>query len=130
MKFLPNDTTATPEEVVTAWDKGETVWSIEMGGIGPGYEQAIQVLVIELLRDHLGKPLPDEKDFEKWGKATISRINEDCYGFSGAQVGAAKTIAWRIFRDGYGPTLRSAPKDRLIQVSAIWPRAGRRKENS
>ncbi len=28
------------KEAVEIWDKGGTLWSIEMGGLGPGYEQA------------------------------------------------------------------------------------------
>ena len=40
----------TAAELVAAWDRGDLVPTIEMGGLGPGYEQAIQVLMIELLR--------------------------------------------------------------------------------
>ena len=37
-------------EWLRRWDAGEGVWSIEMGGIGPGYEQCIQITAAEILR--------------------------------------------------------------------------------
>ena len=46
----------TAAEMVETWDTGELVWSISMGGLGPGYEQAIQVLAIELMRDLVADP--------------------------------------------------------------------------
>ncbi len=119
------DTPTTPAEVVQLWDRGETLWSVEMGGIGPGYEQAIQVLIVELLRDHGGEPLPADDD-HRWGDDTVSRTNKQCGGYSGAQVGAAKSIAYRIIRDGYQEFLRAAREqvpDRMIQISNVWPKA-------
>src|SRR3990172_3354015 len=32
------------------WDEGRGVWSIEMGGLGPGYEQCIHITCAEILR--------------------------------------------------------------------------------
>jgi hypothetical protein len=115
-------------DVIAAWDKGESIWAVEMGGLGPGYEQAIQVLIVELLRDQVGKTLPKPKtpEAETWGDETVSRIDKQCYGFSGAQVGAAKSVAYRMLRDGYHQTIdsmREHDKDRLIQVSNRWPAA-------
>lgn len=115
------------------WDAGEAVWSVEMGGLGPSYEQAIQVLIIELIRDNLGKPLPVEKPTPKelergvlpwteWGNPTVHRINEVCRGFSGAQVGAAKSVAFRILRDGWEKAIKSAPEERRIQIDNWFPK--------
>lgn len=115
-----NETTSI-DDVLAEWDRGGIVWSVEMGGLGPGYEQAIQVLAIELLRDMKAQPLPLGDTFGDWGDATVSRINSQCLGFSGAQVGAAKSIAYRIIRDGYHAALQSAPDDRRIQISNCWP---------
>lgn len=47
-------------EQLRRWDSGDPIWTIEMGGMGPGYEQAIQVLAIEIVRDEINKPLPTE----------------------------------------------------------------------
>ena len=113
----------TAKDALARWDKGESVFSIEMGGLGPSYEQAIQILIFELIRDNAEKPLPEPKsaDAETWGDATVSRIDEDCGGFSGAQVGAARSVAYRAIRDGWEKMLESAPQDRRIQVSKSFP---------
>jgi hypothetical protein len=116
----------TAAEALAAWDRGEIVSSVEMGGIGPGYEQAIQVLTFELVRDYLGKPLPtDDAGWDTWGDDTVHRVNEwpGC-GFSGAQVGAAKHLALRFLCDGHAATLdtmRAHDKDRLTLVTKTWP---------
>jgi len=121
----------TAAEQLSRWDAGHAVWSIEMGGLGPGYEQAIQVLAIEIIRDEISNPLPVD-EFGNWGDATVSRIDTKdesgkfrCGGFSGAQVGAAKQIAYRFIKDGPAKSLASLTgenESRKIQVSNFWPR--------
>jgi hypothetical protein len=117
----------TVQDVLAAWDSGDSVWSVEMGGLGPGYEQAIQVGVIELLRDNVGKPLPkrdDRDEWRKWGDETIKRIDHTVGGFSGAQWGAARNVAYRMLRDGPKACIDSVPDpDRKILVSRTWPHA-------
>jgi hypothetical protein len=113
-------------EQLANWDKGESIWSIEMGGLGPGYEQAIQILAIEIVRDEIGNPLP-EKLPRDWGDQTVSRIDQpengsySCGGFSGAQVGAAKNLAYSWLKNGPSKTLEQVEVDRHIQVSKFWP---------
>jgi len=112
-----------PETAIDAlqrWDAGETVFTVEMGGLGPSYEQAIQVLVFELLRDLAQKPLP-KKPKPDWGNSTVTRIDKKMGGYSGAMVGAAKSLAYRAIRDGWKKMLESAPQDRLIQVRRDFP---------
>ena len=53
--MLPSDI-ATVKDLLDTWDSGSTIWSVEMGGIGPGYEQAIQVLMVELCRRREAAP--------------------------------------------------------------------------
>ena len=114
----------TVDDALAAWDAGDIIFTVEMGGLGPGYEQAIQVLVMELLRDMRGKPLPTTNDEAwKWGDPVVNRLDA-LHGFSGAQVGAAKSLAIRMLRDGYAQTLDSAKSHdpaRLIQVSGKFP---------
>ena len=88
-------------EQLRRWDAGDTIWTIEMGGLGPGYEQAIQVLAIEIVRDEIDKPLPDKAD-SNWADATWRRLcnPELCGGFSGAQIGAARYLAWNWLKIG------------------------------
>ena len=121
-----------PETVADAlkkWDAGETVFSVEMGGMGPGYEMAIQGLVFELLRKwsertipKLGTDISDElrATLHAEADAIVHECNDMPWGgFSGAQVGAAKSLAICILRrDSYRSALREKDvEDRLIQVS-------------
>jgi len=115
-------------EQLRRWDAGDTIWTIEMGGIGPGYEQAIQLLAIEIVRDEIDKPIPPAPPSE-WGNETVSRLErmKTCGGFSGAQVGAAKFLSWKWFV--VGPAALCAEfsgtnGDRKIQASKRWPRVG------
>ena len=125
---------ATAREYVERWDKGDSVWTFEMGGLGPGYEQAIQVLVVELCRDNLDRPLPDKGDeaWRAWGDDTVMRINKDVGGFSGAQVGAAISLAVKYLTEGPRTFFARAKAEggeeasaRMIQVSNAWPRVER-----
>lgn len=115
-------------EQLRRWDGGGSIWSIEMGGLGPGYEQAIQVLAIEIVRDNIGNPLP-EKSLQGWADATVRRCDAKrpdgkyaCGGFSGAQAGAAKSLAYLWLTIGPA-ALHEKPEvqDRKIQVSNFWP---------
>lgn len=127
-EFSPADTAA---EQLRRWDAGKTIWSIEMGGFGPGYEQAIQLLAIEIVRDNLGKPLPSQRhDLSRgWGDDTAKRIDKQqpdgsfsCGGFSGAQFGAARWLAYQWLAVGPAAVLEAHESSRHIQVSSFWPR--------
>ncbi len=37
-------------EWLRRWDAGETVWTVSLGGLGPEYEQCIQITGAEILR--------------------------------------------------------------------------------
>lgn len=124
--------TMTANEAVAAWDANQSLWSIECGGLGPGYEQCIQIMAIEILREALNvedatdKPL-DEKVFQELVDVTIRKHRETLCGPSGAQVGAATNIAFRAYTVGWGAMLKTAKdqpgfdQDRFIQVSNKWP---------
>ena len=119
-------------EALKAWDSGEITWTIEMGGIGPGYEQVIQVMMFEFLRYMLENLIDKERldsDKEYWPKyreqmegelfakdSICSKINP-----SGAQVGAAQSLASGFAIKGYQPTLDSVDRDRRILVSKNFP---------
>lgn len=119
----------TAREALRRWDAGQSVFTVEMGGLGPGYEQAIQILVFEIIREHIGqhKPLPKPgTSANGWMDSCAHRVSETAGGFSGAQVGAAKNLAYYYLKDGYAKTLESfkeKDKDRTIQVSNFWPKA-------
>lgn len=105
-------------ESLRAWDSGEIVWTVEMGGLGPGYEQAIQVLVIELLREGA----TDDAAIDR----ALARIrgDEPSSGYSGGQVGAACGLAARVLQIGWTAAFTEvADPERKIMVSRQFPRA-------
>ena len=120
---------ADAADYVRLWDEQGHVWSIEMGGLGPGYEQALQLAMIEVLR-HLVVTNPDGS---AWGltdgawRAQIDSMHEplmpvlEPLGLSGAQWGAACALAGKIYADGPIAVLKGAKDDRRIQVSKNFP---------
>lgn len=120
---------ATAQEWVDRWDAGRSVWSVEMGGLGPGYEQCIQTMAVEMLRWMLtsGEPVPepheDRKAFEIYGAMMDKDLGwlMEQMGPSGAQWGAARNIASVIYRHGPAKALRMVEDDRHIQVSRDFP---------
>lgn len=118
-------------DIVAAWDRGETVFSLNMGGLGPGYDQCIQVAAIEIMRDQIGKDLPPPQDDAEtseeararraWGDDSLARIDKQVGGMSGAQAGAAKWLAYRILAEGWQALARRAKEkgedDRIQQFS-------------
>ncbi len=113
------------QDLLKRWDSGRSIFTIEMGGLGPGYEQAIHVLTMEIMRDEIGNQLPSKEKWPEWGDLTISRLDDKMGGFSGAQVGAAKNLAYSFLK--YGPVeiiekyKESSGENRIIQVSKSFP---------
>lgn len=116
----------TLKEAINKWNNKKTVWSVEMGGLGPGYEQCIQVLIFEICNKLIDAKLPIKdkekaKEFEKLAEPIIHKLDGTFGGFSGAQVGAAKSVAFRFLTKGYDECLNDeAIKDRKIQVENSW----------
>jgi hypothetical protein len=116
----------TAHEALSLWDAGEAVFTAEMGGIGPGYEQCIQVFAFELIREFIDEPQLDERmtadadifkrEFESRTDAVMHGLTEPWTGLTGAQYGAAVNLAFCVLRRGYRAALRELPPDRLIQV--------------
>jgi hypothetical protein len=105
-----------------------------MGGLGPGYEQAIQIAVAEFLRIIIAESF----DHRTWGDKDAwatdrDKINELAHksesisgmGLSGAQAGAALSVATQFYmRDPWVALSDDGIKDRLIQVSKEFPNGG------
>lgn len=114
----------TVDEALERWDDGRPVFTVEMGGLGPGYEQVIHIAVFELLRRKKDEDVPDPEDAEEddWGHDELHEIDrEKELGLSGAQAGAARFLAYRYLHEGYGEALEQVPEDRMIQVSKSTP---------
>jgi len=115
------------KDLLHRWDTGQGVFTIEMGGIGPGYEQALQIAMFEMLR-HLVNHRPriaksKLRDDDKWPTIQDTLWNLPTLnglGLSGAQTGAATQLAAHFYLDGPVKTL-AGEKTRTIQVSKIFP---------
>ncbi len=115
------------------WDAGKTVWSIEMGGLGPGYEQCIHMTAAEILRFMLEKNYDSAfwEDSEIWKRdcdeirgAIFKNEVISSLGLSGAQYGAALNLASHIYMKGPRAMMSNPDiKDRHIQVSKDFPGA-------
>lgn len=136
-QVVPN----TIDEALAAWDAGDEVQTVEMGGLGLGYEMAIQCVAFELMRALRDDPdlarmnaeTPNDGVFPQAFKdrldAIVRKLDEKdengrykLGGLSGAQVGAAKNIAINLTRHGYANAREKVP-DRLIFVRKQDPKA-------
>lgn len=116
----------TAREALALWDKGELVWTAEMGGMGPGYEQCIHVMAFEIVRELLAREPIDwslqESDGKAWrafSDAVESAVQPRVSGVgaSVAQWGAAQNLAYIVVRQGWAKALSQLPDDRLTMVS-------------
>lgn len=118
-------------EMLEQWDAGQPIWTIELGGIGPGYEQAIQVAAVEMTRDNHRAALPDGKEaanaeWDRLCSATLRKHDEALCGMSGAQFGAAKWLAYQWCHNGGPERLIERAKEEkadTIMVSKAFPHA-------
>lgn len=118
------------EDLLARWDNEESVWTVSMGGFGPGYEQALQIMMFEMLREMIA----GNYDSSNWqGEADdwkddrdaigdIVRPRVEKLGASGAMWGAAMYLAAQFYSFGPISVLETAAeKDRTIQVSKDFP---------
>ena len=127
---------ATAEEVLTAWDKGALVWSVAMGGMGPAYEQQIQIMAMEMMRAFSTMDVPTEKAMSAYTQAQTEAlkgkiddlaqgvVDQHFRGCSGAQRSAAENLAWRFVAFGPERAIESmGDNSRRILVSRNFPQA-------
>ena len=113
-------------QLIAAWNNNQPVTVVEMGGLGPEYEQAIYILVFAFLTELLAQPQPI--NFELATKiileitrlptieTLITEVNP-----TGTMFGAAWNAAFVFMRHGYEKGLAMAP-DRHIVVQKNFPR--------
>lgn len=119
------------KEWLRRWDSGETCWTLEMGGLGPGYEQCIHITAAEILRWLIENDCDAaawengerwKADREKLQAAMFKNKAVDALGLSGAQYGAAVSIAASLYSRGPREVMRDErTKDRHIQVRKHFP---------
>lgn len=121
MKF---DFELSAAQAVEKWDSGANLWSIEMGGLGPSYEQSLQVATIEICRHAPNLKFVDLETF----RDACKDVSFNGLGLSGGQFAAAVGLAFEFFTRGWAQTLRHAlnelklPDERFIQISKFWPK--------
>lgn len=122
----------TVQDWLSKWDSGQSVFSVEMGGLGPGYEQAIHVAAAEIMRALLSLDIDKDrfKSDEEYNRSCWESVDGsdgvsavmDRLHLSGAQFGAAKNVAAVFLLKGPRVALSDkAVKDRKIQVSKGFP---------
>lgn len=129
--------TSTIKEWLEAWDRGEDVPSIEMGGMGPGYEQALQICAFETVRFVLANEeefrrivaIQDEEKRRTVWQVWSEKVDDALFaegapceglGLSGAQVSAAKNLTSVVFHRGLAAMDDEGVKDRRITVNKKW----------
>ena len=114
------------------WDTHRSVWSVSMGGLGPGYEQVIQIIAAEIMRYLLDNPVDyaraEARDAE-YNKQVSNAVDEHLRNLglfgqlspSGAQVGAAMNLAFVMTRHTPAKAYAMVDEERHIQVSKDFP---------
>ncbi len=105
------------------YDAGNEMTSVSMGGISKGYEEAIQILAIEAMRNLQIIEMPIDRDeFSTIVNCAVdaaASFLDKKHGFSGAQVGAAKNMAavfWRQTPEKGIQMMKDSNPDRLILI--------------
>lgn len=119
--------------LLNRWDTDQSIWSIEMGGLGPGYEQAIQQMAVEFTRASVATDTPDEEDkvikeFRARCDEVMRVLDDKLGGVTGAMFGAATNLAYHwLYGKGPEGVLADVPSERRIQVSKNFPQTGESK---
>lgn len=92
------------KQYIADYDSGKPMETVSMGGISEGYEIAIQMWAIEILRILQHVAVPKDKDvfgnlINVVADVALEPLNV-IYGYTGAQAGAAKNMAAVFWRQG------------------------------
>jgi hypothetical protein len=113
----------TNEEVIDKWKKGESLFTVELGGLGPSYEQALQNFLFDLFAYLVDNKIPIKKltTGKKYSKIYYDICSKvtDGRDLSGAMFDVAKGTAYQFYRYGYKEMMNKAPNDRTIQIENI-----------
>jgi hypothetical protein len=91
--------------LITLWDAGIPIRTIEMGGLGIAYEQAIQSMAIEFTRAHVDADMPEDKEklwalYDETCHAVMLKFDDELGGVTGAMFSAGRNL--RPTRTGVG----------------------------
>lgn len=132
---MTEETELYPETAMEAFElfkKGEAIHVIEIGGMGPGYEQALWNGIFSMIEEF--KDADGVKHWVKngtWVKAPgeeyRTEADVDCLrvlkgnGLSGAQADAIKSTVYQVLTFGWRYMMKKAPSDRMMMVSRNPP---------
>jgi hypothetical protein len=116
------------KEALEAWDRGDPIETISMGGMGDYYERGIHTCVFELIRDCSHFDFPNDDDQDEW-KQIAQKIDDAAFknttiehlGLSGAMYYAARNVAVRAITMGWDEMYKSIPKERKVIVQKVTP---------
>jgi len=120
-------TPETLKELLTMWDDGQTIWAPQLGGLGPGYDQAIMVATIEFAREALSHGEKIKRTPEVWAEICdhVTNTNPLVKGISGAMYGVAKWLAARWYYDGPRRVIQDYNREgqghKILQYSRHFP---------
>ena len=116
-------------DILARWDRGDIIHTIEMGGLGPGYEQCIQIVAMEVLRICLQEGYDakswDNKDDWANDRGKIEKLAHphiDQLGLSGAQWGAGLNLGIGFYMRSPSDLLSQVDDDRRIMASRHFPK--------
>lgn len=102
------------------WDNYKPITTIEMGGLGKGYELALQSYMFEIIRAIIkGKYNTEDFEGDKW-LTTREKLYKEAKmidGLSGAQAGAAMGLASHFCLQGLKSLQDPQLKSRIITLS-------------
>lgn len=117
---------------IADYDCGNTMESVSMGGISDSYEAGIQDCAIQTMRNLQMITLPEDEEafgvaVEVAANAAVELLNKK-YGFSGAQVGAAKNMAavfWKQTPEKGIEMMKKQDPERIIKIrkaadGSVW----------
>jgi hypothetical protein len=113
----------TWQEALASWDAKEPVFTIELGGVGPSYEQAMHIAIFEVLRLVGDMDIDLHKDTQTIiiQKAIKDANEEKHLRLTSAQADSILLFILRVLTQGWVKTITQYPTDRRIQVTRWFP---------
>ena len=113
----------TAKEALDIFLAGQPIHVVELGGLGPGYEQAIWDGIFKLIQEFHEEPesfwIKEVDGKKEWTDGLDDKFYPilEGEGLSGAQYGAIKSTAFQVMHYGWEYMMDQAPEDRLIMVN-------------
>ena len=107
---------------IKRWYMCEPVWAIRLA-VDDDLERAMQMIVVELLRDLFDNPMPGDmvegtSQFNHWMAVAFHRAQHGVkFDFKQEEVSSIKNLAWTYFAVGISNTQRRADPIRLYETT-------------